>query len=32
VFCGVGMIWSFVDGLLLLISGGSDADGRPLRS
>jgi Domain of unknown function (DUF1707)/TM2 domain len=31
VFIGVGVIWSFIDGIILLASGGDDADGRPLR-
>jgi TM2 domain-containing membrane protein YozV len=31
VFIGVGVIWSFIDGIVLLASGGDDADGRPLR-
>jgi len=30
VFVGVGVIWSLVDGIQLLVSGGSDPDGRPL--
>jgi hypothetical protein len=31
VFIGVGVIWSFIDGIILLANGGDDADGRPLR-
>jgi hypothetical protein len=31
VFIGVGVVWSFIDGIVLLASGGDDADGRPLR-
>jgi hypothetical protein len=31
VFCGVGVIWSFIDGILLLARGGTDSDGRQLR-
>ncbi|MEO6472507.1 MAG: TM2 domain-containing protein [Aeromicrobium sp.] len=29
--CGIGSIWSFVDGILVLINGGVDEHGRPLR-
>lgn len=29
---GVGVIWSWVDGIMLLANGGTDADGRPLRT
>jgi len=32
VFCGVGVIWSFIDGVLILVQGGTDGDGRQLRS
>ncbi|MET8283333.1 TM2 domain-containing protein [Micromonospora sp. NPDC005174] len=28
---GFGSIWGFVDGILILINGGTDAQGRPLR-
>ena len=31
-FIGVGVIWSWVDGIMLLANGGTDADGRPLRT
>ncbi|MGH3758643.1 DUF1707 domain-containing protein [Actinophytocola sp.] len=31
VFCGVGIIWSIVDGVVILVGGGTDAYGRPLR-
>jgi TM2 domain-containing membrane protein YozV len=31
VFIGVGVIWSLIDGIILLANGGDDADGRPLR-
>jgi TM2 domain-containing membrane protein YozV len=31
VFVGVGVIWSIIDGVLLLINGGTDAQGRRLR-
>ena len=29
--CGIGSIWSFIDGILILINGGVDQYGRPLR-
>lgn len=29
--CGVGWIWSLVDGILILVNGGRDEEGRPLR-
>ncbi|MFY1632402.1 TM2 domain-containing protein [Solwaraspora sp. WMMB335] len=29
--CGLGGIWGFVDGILILINGGVDGQGRPLR-
>jgi hypothetical protein len=32
MFIGVGIIWSMVDGVILLANGGDDADGLPLRS
>ncbi|SFQ73325.1 TM2 domain-containing protein [Amycolatopsis arida] len=28
---GVGAIWPFIDGILLLVNGGTDPQGRPLR-
>ena len=28
---GVGVIWSFIDGIIILASGGTDAEGRQLR-
>ncbi|TDV36647.1 DUF1707 domain-containing protein [Actinophytocola oryzae] len=28
---GVGIIWSIIDGIIMLASGGTDAEGRPLR-
>ncbi|MEU6644308.1 DUF1707 domain-containing protein [Saccharomonospora sp. NPDC046836] len=28
---GVGALWSWIDGILLLVNGGQDRDGRPLR-
>lgn len=31
VTCGIGSIWSFVDGIVILVSGGNDQHGRPLR-
>lgn len=31
-FCtGVGVVWPIVDGIVLLVKGGTDAEGRPLR-
>ena len=29
--CGIGGIWPLIDGILILVNGGTDADGRPLR-
>ncbi|MEU1244260.1 TM2 domain-containing protein [Micromonospora parva] len=31
VTCGVGSIWGLIDGILILVNGGTDAQGRPLR-
>ncbi|MBB3036424.1 TM2 domain-containing protein [Hoyosella altamirensis] len=31
VTCGLGWIWSLIDGILILINGGHDEHGRPLR-
>ncbi len=31
MFIGVGVIWSIIDGIVLLVGGGTDAEGRPLR-
>ncbi|MBQ1076676.1 TM2 domain-containing protein [Micromonospora sp. C31] len=31
VTCGIGGIWGLVDGILILINGGVDGQGRPLR-
>lgn len=31
VTCGVGWIWSLIDGILILVNGGQDEQGRPLR-
>lgn len=30
--CGVGAVWSFVDGIILLVSDSTDSDGRLLRT
>lgn len=29
--CGAGAIWSLIDGIMILVNGGDDAQGRPLR-
>ncbi len=31
VTLGCGAVWSWVDGILILVNGGTDGDGRPLR-
>jgi TM2 domain-containing membrane protein YozV len=31
VLCGFGAIWPLIDGILILVQGGTDAQGRPLR-
>lgn len=31
LFCGVGAIWAFVDGVLMLMGKVPDSEGRPLR-
>jgi len=31
VTCGVGQVWPMIDGIVTLINGGTDSDGRPLR-
>ncbi|GAB1511176.1 DUF1707 domain-containing protein [Actinophytocola sp. KF-1] len=31
-FVGIGVIWSFIDGIIILAGGGTDADGRRLRT
>lgn len=31
VTCGLGSIWGLIDGILILVNGGVDAQGRPLR-
>lgn len=30
VTCGLGALWPFIDGILILVNGGTDAQGRPL--
>lgn len=31
VTCGLGSIWGLIDGVLILVNGGVDGEGRPLR-
>lgn len=31
VTCGIGSLWGLIDGILILVNGGTDAQGRPLR-
>lgn len=31
VTLGCGALWGVIDGILILVNGGTDADGRPLR-
>jgi TM2 domain-containing membrane protein YozV len=31
VLCGAGAVWPLIDGILILVKGGTDAQGRPLR-
>ena len=31
VTCGIGSIWGLIDGILLLVNGGTDSEGRVLR-
>ncbi|MGC5054538.1 TM2 domain-containing protein [Micromonospora sp. DT48] len=31
VTCGIGSLWGLIDGILILVNGGVDAHGRPLR-
>ncbi|SCG49392.1 TM2 domain-containing membrane protein YozV [Micromonospora halophytica] len=31
VTCGIGSIWGLIDGILILVNGGVDGQGRPLR-
>jgi TM2 domain-containing membrane protein YozV len=28
---GIGVLWPLIDGILILVNGGTDAQGRPLR-
>jgi TM2 domain-containing membrane protein YozV len=30
-FVFVGVVWSFIDGIMFLVNGGTDSEGRPLR-
>jgi hypothetical protein len=30
--CGVGALWPFIDGILILVTDKTDSQGRPLRS
>lgn len=32
VTCGIGAIWGLIDGIMILVNGGTDAQGRPLRT
>jgi TM2 domain-containing membrane protein YozV len=29
--CGLGALWPLIDGIMILVNGGTDAQGRPLR-
>lgn len=29
--CGLGSLWPFIDGIMILVNGGTDSEGRPLR-
>lgn len=29
--CGLGGLWPLIDGIIILVKGGTDAQGRPLR-
>lgn len=29
--CGIGGLWGFIDGIMILVNGGTDAEGRVLR-
>ncbi len=29
--CGIGALWGFIDGIMLLVNGGTDSEGRVLR-
>lgn len=31
VTCGIGALWPFIDGIIILVSGANDDKGRPLR-
>ncbi|MDQ3157249.1 MAG: TM2 domain-containing protein [Actinomycetota bacterium] len=31
ITCGIGALWPFIDGILILVNGGTDEHGRPLR-
>jgi TM2 domain-containing membrane protein YozV len=31
VTCGLGAIWGLIDGIMILVNGGTDAQGRPLK-
>ncbi|BCJ67957.1 MULTISPECIES: TM2 domain-containing protein [Polymorphospora] len=31
ITCGLGSLWGLIDGILILVNGGTDAQGRPLR-
>ncbi len=31
LFTGIGVFWPIIDGIVLLVNGGTDAEGRPLR-
>lgn len=32
VTCYIGALWSWIDGIMILVNGGTDSEGRPLRS
>lgn len=31
VTCGIGALWPIIDGIIILVKGGTDVQGRPLR-
>lgn len=31
ITCGFGALWGLIDGILILVNGGVDGQGRPLR-
>ncbi|MGZ8719412.1 MAG: TM2 domain-containing protein [Aeromicrobium sp.] len=31
ITCGIGALWPFIDGIMILVNGGTDQYGRPLR-